>query len=91
MKRFWAFIKHNRKDYIGVPQLNAHGKHAEIPKEKADLLNDQFECVFTDSTPNAGHNSTFEYPLMDDTNITESGVRKLLESLKATKRPDPTR
>ena len=37
MKRFSAFIKHNRKDHNGVPPLNAHRKHAESASLQKDL------------------------------------------------------
>ena len=91
MKRFWAFIKHNRKDYTGVPPLNAHGKHAESPKEKANILNEQFESVFTESKPDEtqAHHTTSEFPRMENINITEKGVLQLLESLKVHKASGP--
>ena len=91
MKRFWAFIKHNRKDYSGVPPLNAHGKHAESSKEKANLLNEQFESVFTNTGTEAEHehHSTSDYPCMENIEITENGVLKLLNSLKVHKAAGP--
>ena len=91
MKRFWTFIKHNKKDYSGVPPLNAHGKRADTSKEKANLLNEQFESVFTNSKPDASHvpDSSSDFPCMDDIDITENGVFKLLNSLKVHKAAGP--
>ena len=55
MKRFWAFIKHNRKDYTGAPTFNSHGKHEASSKEKAIILNEQFESVLTEYEPDKTH------------------------------------
>ena len=90
MKRFWSFIKQNRKDYTGVPPLNANGKHAATSSEKANLLNEQFESVFSNENhTNAQRTQNAEHPCMPDINITENGVLKLLQSLKIHKAAGP--
>ena len=50
MKRFWQYIKSTRKDYTGVATLKVNGTIINVPKEKADQLNKQFESVFTHET-----------------------------------------
>ena len=47
MKKFWKFIKHQKTDYSGVAPLKVNGKLINDPKEKAEVLNEQFQSVFT--------------------------------------------
>ncbi len=51
MKRFWSFIKRMCKDYTGVGTLKKNGQSFADPKQKANILNGQFELVFTRETP----------------------------------------
>ena len=46
-KRFWSYIKSLRKDTSGVSLLKENGKMHADPKDKADILNRQYESVFT--------------------------------------------
>ena len=89
MKRFWSFIKQNRKDYTGIPPLNANGKHSTNSKEKANMLNEQFESVFSSANPTNSRPKPAEHPCMNDINITENGVLKLLQSLQIHKASGP--
>ncbi len=50
MKRFWSFIKHRKKDYEGVASHKHQGQTHTGPKEKASILNQQFESVFIKET-----------------------------------------
>ena len=44
----WHYIKCRRQDKVGIGNLNAaDGIAVILPDEKAQLLNDQFESVFT--------------------------------------------
>ena len=61
-------------------------------RAKADLLNKQFESVFTkeedlDATMLFPHGST--YQKMTDINITQHGVQKMLENLNSHKATGP--
>ena len=48
MKKFWQFIKSMRKDYMRIPvSLKDKGMTVIDARAKADLLNKQFESVFT--------------------------------------------
>ncbi len=91
MTRFWRFIKSQRKDYFAVSTLRENGKTTYDPKERAYILNRQFESVFiqeehipSDLLPN-----TSPYPIMKDIQITELGVLKMLERLKPHKAMGP--
>jgi hypothetical protein len=46
-KRFWSYVKALRKDNSGVAPLKDSGKMHADPKDKADILNRQYESVFT--------------------------------------------
>ena len=91
MKRFWTFVKHQRKDVNGVAPLNHNGQTATEAKEKADVLNAQFESVFSRETPFPedimGH--TLPYPPMEDIEFTVAGIEKLLKKLQEHKAPGP--
>lgn len=46
-KRSWQYIKVKRRDSAGIAILKSHGKEFTKPKEKADILNEQYHSVFT--------------------------------------------
>ena len=92
MKKFWQFIKSMRKNYMGVPALKDKGMTVIDARAKADLLNKQFESVFTkeedlDATMLFPHEST--YQKMTDINITQHGIQKMLENLNPHKATGP--
>ena len=84
MKRFWSFMKHMRKDYVGVSPLEEHGTTHVDAVSKANILNRQFQSVFTreeEIGPNllSEHSNTTTMP---EITITEQGVLKILQGLK---------
>ncbi len=87
MKRFWRFIKCQTKGYSGVSTLRENGKTTDDPKERADILNRQFESVFIQEEyiPSDLLSNTSPYPDMKDIQITKPGVLKMLEKLKPHK------
>ena len=50
-KRFWRFVKHQKQDAQGVAplkkKLQKNGKLVDYPVEKANILNSQFQSVFS--------------------------------------------
>ena len=50
-KRFWQYIKAKRKDSSGIPILKSDGKEITDSKQKADILNKQYNRIFTDKNP----------------------------------------
>jgi hypothetical protein len=91
MKRFWSFIKHRKKDYEGVAPLKHQGQTHIDPTEKANIMNQQFESVFTQEAPINPDLLPKQsvHPTMDDIDITEPGVLKLLQQLKVHKAAGP--
>ena len=47
-KKFWSYVKSQRKENTGISDLNVNNKLIQNPKEKADLFNNQFSKVFSD-------------------------------------------
>ena len=46
-KRFWSFIKANKRENIGIPTLRVNEKPITNDRDKANALNNQFTSVFT--------------------------------------------
>ena len=98
MKRFWTYIKHKCSGNVGVSSLKSKGKLYSHPLDKAELLNKQFQSVFISSDEVSREvfvhscqmpSSEDDFPVMEDINITESGIRKLLMKLNPSKSPGP--
>ncbi len=91
MKCFWSFIKRMHKDYMGVGTLKKNGQSFTDPKQKANVLNGQFESVFTRETPLDPDMLTPQslFQPMEDIDITKTGVRNMLEHLKVHKAAGP--
>jgi hypothetical protein len=94
-KRFWTFIKHRKSDGNFIPPLKSNGLLYSGSKEKADILNEQFEKAFSKSISfelsenGRKFNVPGQYSEMPDIHVTEKGVLKLLNNLKANKAPGP--
>ena len=46
-KKFWTYVKSQRKEKTGISDLTVNNKTIQDPKEKANLFNDQFSKVFS--------------------------------------------
>ncbi len=70
-----------------VSTLRENGKTTDDPKERAYILNRQFESVFIqeEHIPSDLLSNTSPYPDMKDIQFTEPGVLKMLERLKPHK------
>ena len=93
-KKFWRFVKHRKQDAQGVAPLKKNGKLVDNPAENANILNNQFQSVFsarnplslkTLSTraanfikPDGTPNDT---PQMLPVDIMEEGVRRRMQTL----------
>ena len=97
-KRFWTYVKHKRSDNTGASSLKSDGKLFSHPKDKAEILNKQFQSVFSSSEEvsqedfSRNYNMPTEessFPVLDDIDITLNGIKKLLKDLNPNKSPGP--
>ena len=91
-KSFWSFIRRNRTDNHSISALTdlRTGKLVSDTAGKANVLNQQFESVFTRETPlTTQHRIPQEYPDIPDLNFTVKGVLLMLEGLDASKATGP--
>jgi hypothetical protein len=90
-KNFWKYIKSRKKDIMGIsPLQNVSGEYIIDNKGKVEILNKQYDSVFTDEnleqTQQLGNSSV---PSIDQLNITENGVCTFLKKLDPTKANGP--
>ena len=97
-KRFWTYVKHKKNGKTGVSSLKQDGKLYSHPVDKAELLNKQFQSVFSSSEEVSREDFSQNYkiptvksqfPPLDNINITLNGNTKLLKDLKPNKSPGP--
>ena len=89
-KRFWSFIKSLRKDSSGVSPLKENGKMHADPKDKTNILNRQYESVYTkEDTSHVPSPSGRPYQSMEGITVTKQGVRKLLQKINPRKACGP--
>ena len=89
-KRFWNYVKSLRRDNCGVAPLRDNGILNSAPIDKANILNRQYESVFTrEDTSNIPSPSGNPYPDMAPIEISEEGVKKLLKNSNPHKASGP--
>ena len=92
-KKFWTYVKSQRKEQSGVSDLVNDNKLIQNPKEKANLFNLQFSKVF--SKPGALLNK-FKSPVSGSPNqtiknikVSKKGVTNLLKNINENKATGP--
>ena len=89
-KRFWSYIKSLRKDNTGISPLKDKGRLFNAPKDKANILNRQYQSTFTqEDTNQVPSPSGIPYPDMEDIEVDEAGIRKLLQKTNPRKATGP--
>ena len=105
-KTLWNYVKKCKKDSIGVASLRncKTGELLTEAKDKAEVLNDQFQSVFSRCTPlalgqlcaqfawllpQAMTPGLKRYPAMPDFTISTNGIQKMLATLKPHKAAGP--
>ena len=87
-RQFWKYIKAMKKDISSIPSLKVNGWTVISAKEKASVLNDQFQSVFTvedlTTIPEIG---TEKFHTMQPIWFSESGIQMLLQNLEPYKSP----
>ena len=88
-KRFWSFIKANKRENIGIPTLRVNDKPITNDRDKANALNNQFTSVFTSERypiPVIDHPLYSSIPPLD---IGTNGIIKQLKNLNKNKATGP--
>ena len=96
MKRFWTFIKHKRSDGNQIPPLRSNGLLHPDSIGKANILNKQFQSAFSEKEnftdmefKNRCDMTNNSHPSLQDLNITENEITKLLSNLNPYKAAGP--
>ena len=85
-KRFWSYIKSLRKDNTGISPLKGKGRLFNAPKEKANILNRQYQSTFTqEDTNQVSSPSGTPYTDMEEIEVDEAGISKLLQKTNPRK------
>jgi hypothetical protein len=89
-KNLFSYIKNTRSDNSGVAPLRKEGKLITETEEKANILNQQFQSVFTNETDlNIPDKGPSPHPQMPSIHISETGINKLLANLNPHKACGP--
>lgn len=88
-KKFWNYVKHCRSENMGVPVLRTADAMHISDRDKAEILNKQFQSVFSiddGSLPDLGPP---KYPSIGDIAFSVAGVKKQLDNLQTCKAAGP--
>ena len=87
-KKFYNFLKNRKRDSSGVPPLtNKQG--GTITDTKAEVLNEQYQSVFTKENNQSIPPVNNQNLNMPDINFTTNGISKLLSKLNTQKANGP--
>ena len=95
-KKFWTYIQHRKKDNSTIPGLKFKGCLFTDPTQKADILNRQFQSVFSEHMKISEQEFRAEQIMKtkpsqaaNDIYIENGGIQKLLEQLNPHKAAGP--
>ena len=88
-KRFWSFIKANKRGKIDIPTLRVNDKQITNDRDKANTLNNQFTSVFSSERYPIPVIDPSLYSSMPPLDIGTNGIIKQLENLNQNKATGP--
>jgi len=89
-KPFWRYVKSKKQDNVGIAPLRMNGNLHTDSLSKANILNKQFQSVFTqDDGTNPSLEGNSAAPPLPPLIITIGGVEKLLANLKTNSASGP--
>ena len=78
-KKLFSFIKSKKCENMGISPLRHNGKIYVDDRERANILNNQFASVFTESDDITPVLSSKPNPSMSDIHVSVVGVKKMLK------------
>ena len=89
-RKNFSFIKSLRTEHSGVVRLKKEGQLVADTKQKANILNEQFQSVFTtESIDNIPNKDVSPHPVIPSLTITTPGIQKLLNNINPHKATGP--
>ena len=89
-KKLWSYIKSLKREKVGITALEENGKTVTSGKEKANILSNHFQKVFTEEdVTNIPTHQPSAFPEMEAIHIDVNGVEKLLSQLNVNKAMGP--
>ena len=90
LNNLWSYIKSLRKDNTGLAPLKDKGRLCNAAVDKANILNRQYQSVFTQEEPGkAPCPDGLSYPDMNEFTVTTSEIHKLIQHLNPWKAAGP--
>ena len=90
-RKFWRYIKNQKRDNCGISPLTSNGQVHEDSKGKAEVLNSQFQSVFTNEDtsrmPKLPHKDRL--PSIEELQVSTKGIQKLLADINPKKASGP--
>ena len=92
-KQFWSYVKSKRRDATGVAPLRKDSVLMSHAKGKASILNQQTEyvSVFSKEERDIPSKGVSSHPVMENLNISQAGVTKLMKGLNMNKAREPVK
>jgi hypothetical protein len=82
-----SYMKSQKNENTGIAPLRSEGALHSEPTKKANVLNTQFQSVFTsESNINIPDKGPSPHPVMSNITITVQGINKLLQGSKQSYR-----
>jgi hypothetical protein len=85
-KNLFSYMKSQKNENTGIAPLRSEGALHSEPTKKANILNTQFQSVFTsESNINIPDKGPSPHPVMSNITITLQGIKKLLQGINPNK------
>ena len=88
-KKFWSYIKSRRKDNVSISMLRDGDNETNNPEDMANILNRQYESMFTEDSDTIPCKGNSEIPDMPHINFSAKGIEAQLRKLDHKKAPGP--
>ena len=89
-KNLFSYMKSQKNENTGIAPLRSEGALHSEPTKKANILNTQFQSVFTsESNINIPDKGPSPHPKMSNITITVQGIKKLLQGINPNKAIGP--